>query len=181
MHPGGAQAHFGVTPDLATFGKAVAGGMPLSVIAGRAEILEQMYTSGVVFGGTFNGNPLSLAAADFCLAELSRDGGEALCRANRVGNQMKNELPRLAKEAGVSLRTTGFGTAFCLHFTGRESFVDYRDTFDDDRDVLNRFLRAALSEGVIAVPDGRMYVSTAHTEDDARQTLERLARAFANT
>jgi glutamate-1-semialdehyde 2,1-aminomutase len=181
MHPGGAQAHFGVTPDLATFGKAVAGGTPLSVIAGKADILEQMFTSGVAFGGTFNGNPLSLAAADVCLSELSRDGGEALCRANRVGNRIKTELPRLAKDAGLSLRTTGFGTAFCLHFTERDTLVDYRDTFDDDREKLNRFLRAALSEGVMLVPDGRMYVSTAHSDEDAKLTLERLARAFSNT
>ncbi|MEJ7608269.1 MAG: aminotransferase class III-fold pyridoxal phosphate-dependent enzyme [Bryobacteraceae bacterium] len=71
MDPGGAQTYFNVTPDLATFGKAVGGGVPLSVVAGRADIMEQMFTSGVVFGGTFNGNPLSLAAADFCLTELS--------------------------------------------------------------------------------------------------------------
>lgn len=179
MSPGGAQAFFNVTPDVATFGKAVGGGVPLSVVAGRADIMEQMFTSGVVFGGTFNGNPLSLAAADFCLSELSRDGGEALCRANRVGDRIKSELPRLAQSAGLALSTTGFGTAFCLHFTQREALVDYRDTFEDDRELLNRFLRAALCEGVIIVPDGRMYVSTAHTEQDADVTLERLGRALA--
>lgn len=180
MSPGGAQAQFGVTPDLATFGKAVAGGVPLSVIAGRAEIMEQMYTAGVVFGGTFNGNPLSLAGADVCLSELSRDGGEALCKANRVGERIKSELPRLAQSAGISLKTTGFGTAFAVHFTNQDEFIDYRDTFADDRELLNRFLRAALSEGVIIVPDGRFYVSTAHTMQDADLTLERLHRALRN-
>ncbi len=59
----GAQGHFGVKPDLATFGKAVGGGVPLSAVAGRKEIMEQMFTAGVVFGGTFNGNPLTLAGA----------------------------------------------------------------------------------------------------------------------
>lgn len=179
MSPGGAQAFFNVTPDVATFGKAVGGGVPLSVVAGRADIMEQMFTSGVVFGGTFNGNPLSLAAADFCLSELSRDGGAELCRANRTGDRIKAELPRLAQKAGLTLKTTGFGTAFCLHFTQRDALVDYRDTFEDDRELLNRFLRAALCEGVIIVPDGRMYVSTAHTEQDADVTLERLGRALA--
>ncbi len=64
---GGAQSHFGVVPDLATFGKAIAGGVPLSAVAGRKEIMEQMFTGGVVFGGTFNGNPVSLtSASDAC-------------------------------------------------------------------------------------------------------------------
>jgi glutamate-1-semialdehyde 2,1-aminomutase len=178
MSPGGAQAQFNVTPDLATFGKAVAGGVPLSVVGGQADIMEQMYTSRVVFGGTFNGNPLSLAAADFCLSELSRDGGEALCKANRVGDRIKSELPRLAQSAGLSLKTTGFGTAFALHFTKQDQLIDYRDTFSDDRELLNRFLREALCEGVIIVPDGRLYVSTAHTEQDADETLDRLGRAL---
>ena len=71
INPGGAQEHFGVTPDLATFGKAVGGGVPLSVVAGRADIMEQMFHGGVVFGGTFNGNPLSLAGAAVCLDELA--------------------------------------------------------------------------------------------------------------
>ena len=180
IHPGGAQTHFGVTPDLATFGKAVGGGVPLSVIAGKAELMEQMFTAGVVFGGTFNGNPLSLAGADTCLTELTRDGGQALCHANRMGDRLMKALPELAGQAGLSVRTTGFGTAFYVHFTERDELIDYRDTFDDNRDLLQRFLRAALEEGVLLVPDGRMYVSTAHTEGDIDATIERLSRALAN-
>ena len=60
MAPGGAQSYYGVTPDIATFGKAVAGGVPLSVVAGKRAIMEQIF-NGVAFGGTFNGNPISLA------------------------------------------------------------------------------------------------------------------------
>jgi glutamate-1-semialdehyde 2,1-aminomutase len=180
LNPGGAQTHFNVVPDLATFGKAVGGGVPLSVVGGKAAIMEQMFTANVAFGGTFNGNPLSLAAADYCLSELSRDDGEALCRANRTGNRIRTELPRLAQNAGLKLSATGFGTAFCVHFTNRETLLDYRDTFDDDRSLLNQFLRAALSEGIIIVPDGRMYVSAAHTDQDAEETLSRLGRALKN-
>ena len=72
---GGAQAFYGVSPDLASFGKAIAGGLPLSVLAGRREILEMMAGGGVAFGGTFNGNPISLAAAATTIQELSRDNG----------------------------------------------------------------------------------------------------------
>src|SRR5262249_57678758 len=92
---GGAQAHFGVTPDLSTFGKAVAGGAPLSVVAGRREIMEQLHGAGVAFGGTFNGNPLSLAIADATLHELARDGGAAPLPANPARQTLVEGLPRL--------------------------------------------------------------------------------------
>jgi glutamate-1-semialdehyde 2,1-aminomutase len=177
--PGGAQQHFGVTPDLATFGKAVGGGVPLSVVAGKAEIMEQMFTGGVVFGGTFNGNPFSLAGAAVCLEELSRDDGAALRHANRMGEALQAGIRDLAAQRGIGLQVTGFGAAFYLHFTALPALKDYRDTLSDDRDLLQKFLFAAMAEGVILVPDGRMYVSVAHTEADVAETLEKLERAFA--
>src|SRR5207302_9894844 len=69
---GGAQQFYGVVPDIATFGKAVGGGAPLSGIAGRPEILMQMF-EGVAFGGSFNGNPVSMASSHATLTELSRE------------------------------------------------------------------------------------------------------------
>lgn len=175
--PGGAQQRFGVTPDLATFGKAVGGGVPLSVIAGRADIMEQMCAD-VVFGGTFNGNPLSLAGAHVCLTELARDNGAALAHANRMGELLGQGIRDLASRHGIPLQVTGFGTASALHFTARTDLVDYRDTLSDDRARLQQFLHAALRRGVILVPDGRIYVSAAHNEDDIAETLDKLAGAF---
>lgn len=180
IHPGGAQAHFGVTPDLATFGKAVGGGVPLSVVAGRANLMEQMFQSGVVFGGTFNGNPFSLAGAAVCLEELSRDDGVLLREANRRGAQLMDAAAGLARRHGVPLQITGFGTAFYFHFTEKTALRDYRDTFADNRELLQRFLYAAMCEGVTLVPDGRAYVSAAHTDSDIEETVERLDRAFAH-
>ncbi|MCC6362385.1 MAG: aspartate aminotransferase family protein [Bryobacterales bacterium] len=178
IHPGGAQKHFGVTPDLATFGKAVGGGVPLSVIAGRAEIMEQMFHGGVVFGGTFNGNPLSLAGAAVCLEELDRDDGAALRHANRMGEALMDGIREHARRLGVAMQVTGFGAAFYPHFTELERLRDYRDTLADDCGKMQRFLRAALEEGVQLVPDGRLYVSAAHTGKDIAETLERLGRAL---
>lgn len=176
---GGAQKHFGVTPDLATFGKAVGGGVPLSVVAGKAELMEQMFTGGVVFGGTFNGNPLSLGGAKVCLEELSRDDGAMLRHANRMGEELMKGIGEMAERRGIDVRVTGFGAAFYLHFTALSELRNYRDTLSDDRDCLQRFLFAAMAEGVILVPDGRLYVSGVHTEHDIAETLERLERAFA--
>jgi glutamate-1-semialdehyde 2,1-aminomutase len=177
--PGGAQEHFGVIPDLATFGKALGGGVPLSAVAGRKEIMEQMFTGGVVFGGTFNGNPLSLAGANACLTELSRDNGAALTHANCMGEEIRAGLRELARTYNIPLQVTGFGAAFYLHFNSREDIVDYRDMLSDDAGRLKRFLYRALEEGVVLVPDGRMYVSAAHTERDVEETLASFARVFA--
>ncbi|MEO7142136.1 MAG: aspartate aminotransferase family protein [Bryobacteraceae bacterium] len=176
--PGGAQGHFGVVPDLATFGKAVGGGVPLSVVAGRQEIMEQMFTGGVVFGGTFNGNPISLAGANACLEELARDSGAALRHANAMGENIRRGLLELARARGIPLHVTGFGAALSLHFTAREELVDYRDTLDDDPARLRRFLYRSQEEGVILVPDGRLYVSAAHTAEDVEETLASFARVF---
>lgn len=176
---GGAQSHFGLVPDLATFGKAIGGGVPLSAVAGRKEIMEQMFTGGVVFGGTFNGNPLSLAGANACLTELARDDGAALIHANCMGEKIRAGLRELARKHGIPLQVTGFGAAFFLHFNTNEEIIDYRDTLTDNFALLNRFLYKSLEEGVILVPDGRMYVSAAHTERDVEETLARFAFIFA--
>jgi len=178
MALGGAQSYYGVTPDLATFGKAVAGGAALSVVAGRREILEQMFTGGVAFGGTFNGNPISLAATSATLTELARNDGAALARANRMGQRLMDGIRDLAAARGVALQATGFGAAFAVHFTTRTELRHYRDTLDDDAGRLRSFLLAALAQGVNIVPDGRFYTSAVHSEADVAQTIAALGLAL---
>ncbi|MGC8794847.1 MAG: aspartate aminotransferase family protein [Bryobacteraceae bacterium] len=170
----GAQGFYGVKPDLATFGKALAGGPPLSAVAGRREIMELMFTGGVAFGGTFNGNPISLACAQATLAELERDGGAALAHANRMGQRLMEGLREAARRRGIPIQVCGFGAALAVHFTHRTQLRDYRDTLEDERERLEIFLLRALERGVYALPDGRMYVSAAHTERDVDETLEAL-------
>lgn len=176
--PGGAQSHFGVTPDLATFGKAAGGGLPLSVIAGRKEILDLLFTGGVAYGGSFNGNPVSLAGAKVALEELTRDGGALLAHANRIGEMLMSGIYQAARRAGIDLIVCGFGAAFAIHFTRKNVLVDYRDTLEDDRARLAAFIRMALEEGLYLLPDGRFYVSVVHTEEDADRTLEAIQRIF---
>ncbi len=176
---GGAQSHYGVIPDCATFGKAVGGGLPLSVVGGRREIMEQMFTEGVVFGGSFNGNPTSLTGANAALEELARDGGAAIQRANRAGEKLRASLLQLAREHKIPLQVTGFGAAMCLHFSDRNELREYRDTLEDNAERLRRFLFLAMDEGIILVPDGRIYVSTVHDDRDVEETLAAFARVFA--
>jgi glutamate-1-semialdehyde 2,1-aminomutase len=178
MALGGAQSFYGVIPDCVTLGKAVAGGLPLSVVAGRQEIMEQMFTGGVVFGGSFNGNPVSLAGANATLEVLAAGQGSALQRANGTGEKLRAGLQQLAQQHDIPLQVTGFGAAMCLHFTGLKELWDYRDTLSDDTPRLQRFLYLAMEEGIILVPDGRMYVSIVHDERDVEETLAAFARVF---
>jgi len=177
---GGAQAHFGVTPDLATFGKAVAGGMPLSVVAGRREILEQMYGGGVAFGGSFNGNPLAMAGAYATLDVLAEKGGAALRQANDAGEKLIHGIRDIARRRAIDLTVTGFGAAFALHFTSSRELHSYADTLDDDRVRLSDLIIRLLSHGVHILPDGRLYVSAVHTADDVAQTLDAFEQALGD-
>jgi glutamate-1-semialdehyde 2,1-aminomutase len=178
MALGGAQGYYGVIPDCATFGKALGGGLPLSVVGGRKEIMEQMFSGGVVFGGSFNGNPVSLAGANVALGELAANGGAAIKHANSTGDKLRAGLQQLAAQHHAPLLITGFGAAMCLHFTGLKEINDYRDTLSDDKKRLQRFLNLAMEEGVILVPDGRMYVSIVHDERDVEETLAAFTRVF---
>jgi len=164
MAPGGAQQHFGIKPDLATFGKALAAGLPMSAIAGRKDVMDEMY-KGVVFGGTFNGNPMVLAAANTALDLLA--DGTLLAQANRLGGEFKSGIERIAAARGVPVELNGFGAAFAVRFG------------DGDKDRLTRYVRAMLDEGVYLLPDGRAYTSCAHTERDIDESLAAVERVIS--
>jgi glutamate-1-semialdehyde 2,1-aminomutase len=175
---GGAQQFYGVTPDLSTFGKAVAGGLALSGVAGRAEILEMTVGGGVAFGGSFNGNPIVLAGAHAALEVLSAGHGAALAAAHRVGESIMRGIRDAAGRRGLPVLVAGFGTAFAVHFTPKVELMEYRDLFSDDAEALRRLVVALLEEGVYILPDGRLYVSVVHSEEDAAETVAAFERAF---
>lgn len=180
MAIGGAQSVFGVTPDLATFGKAIAAGLPLSAVAGRKEILDLIIDGNVAFGGTFNGNCVSLAAAHVTIQELSRDGGQPLRDAIQQGERLMRGIEDLGSHAGISVRTTGFGTAFSVHFTDRSVLSNYRDTLEANSEMLQLWLLECLNEGVYLLPDGRVYTSVVHRPHDIDRTLSAFERVFRN-
>ena len=172
---GGAQQFFQVTPDLATFGKAIGGGAAISALAGRRDVMELMVDGGVAFGGSFNGNPVAVASA---YATVNTLAGGALWDANRIGAVLLDQLRQVAGRSDVPMLITGFPTAFAVHFTERRSLREYRDTFDDDAGKLKRFIVLLAKEGVNILPDGRMYVSAAHTEADVEDTVAVFERAL---
>jgi glutamate-1-semialdehyde 2,1-aminomutase len=176
---GGAQSLLGVVPDLATFGKAIAGGFPLSVVAGKREIMELIVQGRVVHAGTFNGAPISLAAADATLEVLSANRGAALRSTQNVGKTLMKGIQDSAEAAGIPVLLNGVGSAFHVSFTERTEMRTYRDTLDANAQLRDAFIEAMLQEGVYLLPDGRWYVSAVHTKSDVVFTLQAVRKALA--
>lgn len=173
---GGAQVFYGVTPDLATYAKAVGAGTPLSVLAGKLVFMEMIERGDVVHAGTLNGNPLVLAAARASLDYLSRNGGEAYDRMFRLGDRLRDGIARKLRDAGHSVCTAGVGSVFHVAFT-RTQPRNYRDLLLADKQAYSDLVLALLDEGVLPLPDGRWYLSTAHTDADIDETLAAVERA----
>lgn len=175
---GGAQRLFGIRPDLTILGKGLGSGFPLSAVVGKKEIMDLIAQRRVVHAGTFNGNPISLAAAAATLEILSASGGRVLKKIEERGEQLKSGISRLAREAGIPCLINGLGSAFHLSFTSRSSMHDYRDTLDADGALRDRFVESMLELGIYLLPDGRWYISAAHTPAHVKTTLEAVGESF---
>jgi glutamate-1-semialdehyde 2,1-aminomutase len=177
---GGAQEWYGVTPDLAAFGKIVGGGFPLAALAGRAEIMKAFDPRGQDRGpfvsqvGTLNGNPVAAAAGLASLAVLQEPG--VYDRVRAVGGALMSGLGDLVKRLGITAQIVGHPTCFDIFFTDTP-IVDYRATLTNDTARLRRFNDACLRGGVLKGAT-KIYVSCAHTEADVMQTLTVFERAL---
>lgn len=168
---GGAQGYFGVTPDLATFGKAMAAGFPLSCLAGKRDLMELIATNKVNHSGTFNANVMAMAAAVSTLTVLESD--HSLERLTQLGKRLMKGLEELLEEAGIQSQVEGPGPMFHLAFTDGEAFHDYR-TFVEHTDIAryHSFVSCMAESGIRLIPRGLWYLSLAHTEQDVDLTLQ---------
>jgi glutamate-1-semialdehyde 2,1-aminomutase len=171
----GGQGRYGVTPDLATFAKAVGAGTPLSVLAGKREYMDLISRGEVVHAGTLNGNPLVLAAAAAALDQLAVPG--FYDRLHALGNRLRSGLESLLRAQGHAVVTTGDGPVFQLAF---QSDVprNYRQTMAANKALYSDFALGLLNHGVLVLPDGRWYISGAHSEADIDATLAAAANAL---
>jgi len=174
----GAQGRYGVTPDLATYAKAIGGGLPLSVLAGKMPIMDLIAQGGVVHAGTLNGNPLVLAAAEATLGVLSRNGGEVYRDLERRGRRLRNGLEKLLREQGFPVVIAGEDAVFHVSFMDRRARC-YRDLLRADNQRYGDFVLALLDEGVLALPDGRWYISVSHSDETIEATLAAVERALS--
>ena len=175
---GGAQQHFGVTPDLATFAKAMAGGFPVSAIAGKRAFMKAFGEMTVTHSGTYNSNGPCMAATVAALDMLSAGDGEILKHAHAMGAQLMSGLEKLGAEAGKQIHVRGVPPAFHVSFNETETVVDYRTFTSRDKEAYTRFWVALQDQGVRTTPDGLWFVSTAHTQEDVDRTLEAAAKAL---
>jgi glutamate-1-semialdehyde 2,1-aminomutase len=176
LAPGGAQERLGVTPDLATFGKAMAGGFPIACLAGRADLMDTL-ARGVNHSGTYNASVLVVEASLACLNLLTRDDGAAYRRLERLSEQLRAGIAEIATAAGVPFQLQGIGPMFHLAFAP-EPLRDYRTALTQDTPRYHRFAAALLRRGVRVLERGLWYVSTAHTESDVEETLAAVGPAL---
>jgi glutamate-1-semialdehyde 2,1-aminomutase len=169
---GGAQRHYGVTPDLAVFGKAMASGMPLSALVGKERFMAPLEQNAVYHAGTMNSNNLCIAAAKATIEVLERDGGAVHRRLAELGASLRDGLRALGKSHRLPLLVQGPGPMFHVGFSDRSRVRDYRDTLSYDKALYARFAEGMLARGVRLIGRGLWYVSAAHTEEHVEAALE---------
>jgi glutamate-1-semialdehyde 2,1-aminomutase len=175
---GGAQARFGIRPDLTTLGKVIGGGLPVGAVGGRREVMEKIAPLGPVYqAGTLSGNPVAVAAglATLKLAQQKgfQEGIEATTRALVEG------LRQEAKKARVSFSAQSIGSMFGIYFRDAPPH-NFAEVMQCDRDRFNRFFHAMLERGVYLAPSAYEagFVSAAHGPAEIEETLRAAREAF---
>ncbi|MCL6445393.1 MAG: aspartate aminotransferase family protein [Alicyclobacillus sp.] len=171
---GGAVERFGVQPDLVVLAKAIAGGLPLSAVVGRAEIVD-LVTQGVVHAGTFNGNPLSLAAAQATLTELNDP--QIYRHLESLGRMLAEGMQHVVSGCKIPCAIHQIGPIVQL-IPGVTRATDYSDFAQGDWKFYDLLSVELLRRGILVMPGGRWYLSTAHSEQDVAYTVECLADAI---
>jgi len=176
---GGAQELYGVTPDMATFAKGIAAGFPLSALAGKREILDLAARNVVNYAGTYNSNPVVMAAANAATKHLEDNREQIYGHLRAMGGKLGAGLKEIFARRGVPALVNAVGPVIQLAFTKREKFYEYRDYLDRDAALYKQFTTALAERGVRTTLRGTWYISTAHTEADIEETLDRAESALA--
>ena len=166
--PGGAQEALGVTPDMTAFGKIIGGGTPVGAFGGRAEIMELFDpTKGapIAHAGTFNANPVTMAAGEAVMNHLTPD---VYARMNALGGQLRAKLRAVFDEFEIDARVTGIGSLFGIHFTSEE-IRDYRGVVRSNQTMRRALFMGLLNEGILLQTGaaGALTALTTESEIDA--------------
>jgi len=177
---GGAQAHYGVTPDLTTLGKVIGGGLPVGAFGGKKPIMEKIAPLGPVYqAGTLSGNPVSMAAGLKTLELVSVKGFHD--RLSQTAAALCKGLEERAKAAGIPLVTNQVGGMFGFFFTDASSISSFAQVTQCDIERFQKFYHAMLQEGVYLAPSAYEagFVSSAHDDQAIGFTLAAAEKAFA--
>jgi glutamate-1-semialdehyde 2,1-aminomutase len=176
--PGGAQEMYGVTPDLTTMGKIIGGGLPVAAFGGRADLMQLLdprREGSIAQGGTYNGNPLGMAAGLAAMKELTPDVYQEL---NRKGARVAEMLVEVFASHDVPVQVNSVGSLFALHFTD-QPVVDYRGVAGSNKQRSRDFFLAMVNHGVLLAPRGMGALSTVMGEDDLRLFVDAVDASVA--
>jgi glutamate-1-semialdehyde 2,1-aminomutase len=176
--PGGAQARYGVRPDLTTLGKVIGGGMPIGAYGGRADVMRLVAPDGPVYqAGTLSGHALSMAAG---IATLDRLTPDAYTTLDERGARLATGLEEAALDAGAAIAVNRVGSLLTVFFRPTPP-VDAGEAFESDREAFGRFFRAMLADGISLPPSPfeAWFLSLAHGDAELTATLAAARRAFA--
>jgi len=177
---GGAQEYYDVKPDLATLGKVMGGGLPISAVVGSKEIMENFSpTGGVYQAGTFSGNPVSVVAAMATITELRRERSIVYRRLEDFVTNLTENLSDLIKSRKIEAQINRIASMFQIFFTNRP--VDSLEAaLSSDRSKFNKFHSGLMKRGIFLPPSQfeTCFVSTSHSEEDLQHTAEAAAQAL---
>jgi len=176
---GGAQAHYGIRPDLTTLGKVIGGGMPVGAVGGRREIMQKIAPLGPVYqAGTLSGNPVAVAAGLATMKLVEAPGFQD--RIAATTRTLVDGLTAAAKKAGVTFSAQSIGSMFGLYFRTQPP-QSFAEVMQCDKERFNRFFHAMLARGVYLAPSAYEagFVSAAHGEAEIEATLAAAREAFA--
>ncbi len=175
---GGAQARFGIRPDLTTLGKVIGGGLPVGAVGGRRDIMEKIAPLGPVYqAGTLSGNPVAVAAGLATLKLVEAPGFQD--RIEATTKALVEGLAAEAKKAGVVFSAQSIGSMFGVYFRATPP-TSFPEVMQCDKDRFNRFFHAMLERGVYLAPSAYEagFVSAAHGAAEIDETLKAAAEAF---
>jgi glutamate-1-semialdehyde 2,1-aminomutase len=177
---GGAQALYGIRPDLTTLGKIIGGGMPVGAFGGRRDIMERLAPLGPVYqAGTLSGNPVAMIAGLTTLELLAAPGFHQ--RLGAATGELVRRLAESARGAGIALATNHVCGMFGFFFTAETTVDRYSKVMACDVERFKRFFHGMLSEGIYFAPSAYEagFLSSAHTAADIDATIAAAARVFA--
>lgn len=168
----GGAGYFGVTPDITVFGKALGGGIPISCIGASKEIMSVIHKDGAIHLGTYNSNPLAVAAANATLDYLTAHEAEVYPRMKRLGLRLQNGIREAFAPKGYPIRVQGTESLFAVMFVDQE-VRNFADTFKINTDLLKKYKVELYRHGIMVRPELRdiWYLSTEHTDADIDQAL----------
>jgi glutamate-1-semialdehyde 2,1-aminomutase len=176
---GGAQERYGIRPDLTTLGKIIGGGLPVGAFGGRAEVMNaydpRRGGARISHGGTFNANPVTMAAG---VATLNALTPEAYQRLDALGERLRGGVSRLLGATRRRGQVTGIGSLFCLHWTSAP-LTDYRSSRPKDAQAPLRVFLALLNEGLLLTQRGMGACSLAMGDEDVDRFVNALARVIS--